>query len=183
MGRSRPEEAIGLLREALRVHEAAGGPEHPRVASAVNELGVAALIQERYDEAEANFRRMAAIYRKVHNGKHYLIGIADANLGSVYMGRKEHGKAEGYFRAALAMYGETLPAGNMNYAITQIKLGRVLLRQRRLAEAEAESLAGYRTLSAQASPSVTWLQQAKKDLAAVYEAMGLPEKAREFGGR
>jgi serine/threonine-protein kinase len=180
---NRPEEAIGLLREALRVHEKAGGPEHPRVASAVNELGVAALLQERYDEAEANFRRMAAIYRKVHNGKHYLIGIADANIGSVYMARKEHAKAEGYFRAALAMYGRTLPAGNMNFAITQIKLGRVLLRQGRFREAEGESLAGYRILSAQASPSVTWLQQAKKDLAAEYEAMGLPEKAKEFAGR
>jgi hypothetical protein len=42
-----------------------------------------------------------------------------------------------------------------------IKLGRVPLRENRFSEAEKETLAGYRIVAAQASPSVTWLQQAR----------------------
>jgi serine/threonine-protein kinase len=176
----RNDEGVVLLQRAIAIQERVFGPLHPRVASAVNELGTVALIRGRYDEAEAAFQRMLSIYRQVYNGKHYVIGIALANLGSVYMARKDNAHAEPLFREAIAMYGQTLPPGHVNNGITRIKLGRVLFRQNRLPEAEAESLAGYRIVVAQASPSVTWLQQARSDLAAIYTALHQPEKAREF---
>ena len=162
---NRGDEAAGLLQRALTIQEKVFGPVHPRVASTVNEIATLALTREKYDEAEAGFRRMAEIYRKVYAGKHYLIGIAVANLGSVYLARKDWAQAEPLFREALAMYAQTLPPGHINFGITQIKLGRALLRQRRYREAEKETQAGYDILAKQANPSVTWLQQARKDLA------------------
>lgn len=78
------------------------------------------------------------------------------------------------------MYAKTLPPDHLNVAITQIKLGRALLRQNRFKEAEGETLAGYRILSKQAKPSVTWLQQARKDLAEIYKESHEPEKARQI---
>lgn len=140
----------------------------------------AALARDRFDEAEAAFGRMASIYRSVYSGKHYLIGIALANLGSVYMARHQNARAEQLYRDALAMYAQTLPPGNLNEAITRIKLGRVLLRQKHFQNAEPETRVGYQILSKQASPSVTWLRQARADLASEYTALQQPEKAREF---
>lgn len=174
------DQAAELLRRALAIQEKVFGKVHPNVASAVNELGTVALVEGRYDQAEADFRRMVDIYRIVYNGKHYLIGIALANLGSVDLARKDYVRAEQLYRQALAMYAQTLPADHINVAITQIKLGRALLRQNRLKEAETESLRGYQILSQQANPSVTWLQSARQDLAAIYTSLHQPEKAKTF---
>lgn len=177
---NRVDLAMELLQRALAIQEKVFGAVHPRVASAVNELGTAALARDRFDEAEAAFRRMVSIYRSVYAGRHYLIGIALANLGSVYMARKENARAEPLYREALDMYAQTLPPGHLNFGITRIKLGRVLLRQNRFRDAEEETLAGYQILSKQASPSVTWLKQARTDLAAIYSALQDPEKAKKF---
>ena len=69
---------------------------------------------------------------------------------------------------------------HLNTGIGRIKLGRVLVRQLRVVEAEQESLAGYRILAAQATPSVSWLQSARTDLAAIYDALGRPDDAARY---
>lgn len=123
---------------------------------------------------------MAAIYREVYNGKHYYIGIALANLGGVYMEKKEFARATELFREALQLYSETLPAGHPTEGIGRIRLGRALLRQGRYAEAESETLAGYKILMKQGSPPIGYLQNARKDLAEEYEALKQPENATKF---
>ena len=69
---------------------------------------------------------------------------------------------------------------HVNSAIAHIKLGRALLRQQRYREAEEHTLAGYQILSKLANPSVTWLQSARKDLTAIYDALQEHEKAKKF---
>jgi len=173
-------EAAEVLRGALAIQERVYGQVHPRVASAVGELGKVAMQQGKLDEAEADFRRQADIYRSVYNGKHFYIGSALANLGGVYMERKQYVRAERSFRDALQIYAETLPANHLNVAIARIKLGRSLLPQHRYADAEIESLAGYGILTKQSNSPANWLQNARKDLVAEYEALRQPEKAALF---
>jgi len=174
------DEAVPLLRHALAIQERVNGPVHPRVASALNDLGAAALQQGRLDEAEAAFRRMLDIYKSVYTQEHYLIGIATSNLASVLTARGEYAPAEALYRDAIGIYERTQSPGHLNTGIGRIKLGRTLLRQGRFPEAERELLAGYDILRAQASPSVSWLQSARTDLVAVYEALHAPEKAAQF---
>ena len=81
-----------------------------RVASALNELGRIAQQQGKLDDAEADFHRMADIYRSVYAGKHYYIGIAESNLADVYVEKKNYKEGERLFREALSMYAQTLPA-------------------------------------------------------------------------
>jgi hypothetical protein len=52
----------------------------------------------------------------------------------------------------------------LNTGIARIKLGRALARQHRYADALAESSARYAILREQMSPTVSWLQNARKDL-------------------
>ncbi len=173
-------EAADMLQQALGIQERVYGPVHPRVASALGELGKVAMRQGKLDEAEVDFRRQAEIYREVYKGKHYYIGSALANLGGVYMERKQYARAERSFRDALEIYAETLPPDHLNVAIARIKLGRALIPQQRYADAEVESLAAYSILMKQTSPPANWVENARKDLVAEYDALHQPEKAAKF---
>ena len=83
-------KATVVLKQALAIRERVYGPVHPMVASTVNELASIAVQNNRYDEAEAGFRRMLSIYRAIYGDHHYLLGLATSNLGSVHMGRKDY---------------------------------------------------------------------------------------------
>lgn len=170
----RLEEAVGMLQRALAIRERVYGTAHPNVASTVNELGNLAIARDRYPEAEAYMRRVVAIYREAYGGKHYLISIGLSNLASVYMGQKDFARAEPLLREAMAMYAITLAPTHVNVGIGRIKLGRVLLRQKKYREAQAETQAGVDILSKQTSPAVSWLNNARKDLAEEAEALERP---------
>ena len=177
---NRMAEADSTLREALAIQERVFGPMHPKVASALNDIALIALVRERYAEAESSYVRVIDIYRKAYNGKHYYIGIGIANLASVHMAKGDNVRAERGFKEALAMYAHTLPATHINVGIATIKLGRALLRQRRFAEAAKESSAGYEIVAKQTSPSIGWLQNARRDLVAAYDSLGTPDKGARY---
>ncbi|HYI97117.1 MAG TPA: serine/threonine-protein kinase [Bryobacteraceae bacterium] len=170
------DEAAPLLRDAIAVQERVFGRVHPRVASAVNELGTVALQKGDPEGAKKQFRRMLEIYKVVYPEGHYLIGTATSNLGSAFMASHDNVEAEKLFRRAIAVFARTLSVDHLNTAIARVKLGRTLLRQRRFAEAEAESSAGYNILRKQMNPSVTWLNSARADLVEIYGALGQTEK-------
>ena len=67
-----------------------------------------------------------------------------------------------------------------NLSGARIVCGRTLVRQKRYREAEEYTLAGYESLTKQASPSVEYLQGARTDLVAIYESLGQPEKTTKF---
>jgi hypothetical protein len=71
-------------------------------------------------------------------------------------------------------------ADDINTAIAEIKLGRTLLAERRYREAEQQTRTGYEVLLKQTSPSTGFIQGARHDLAADYEALGRPEEAQKF---
>ncbi len=173
-------EASGLMQEALAIQERVYGRVHPRVASALNELGRVAQQQGKLDEAEAHFTRMAEIYRTVYNDKHYYIGIALSNLAAVFVDRKEYIRAEQLYRDVLQRYAATLPGDHQLVGIAKVRLGRALVRQRRYQEAEGQIVAGYELLMKQTSPPARWLNFAREDLAALYDALNQPARARKF---
>jgi serine/threonine-protein kinase len=176
----RYDEAVEALEKALPIEERAYGPVSRQVASVLNELGNVAMKRSQFDAAEPRFRRMVDIYRAVYNNHHYLIGIALSNLAGVSLGRKDYGQAEHLYQQAIDVFAATLPPDHLNMGIAQIKLGRALVRDHRFREAEAHLLSGYGILSKQTSPSLVYLQNARQDLAAVYEALRQPEKAQKF---
>jgi serine/threonine-protein kinase len=173
-------EAAQLLQHALAIQERIYGPVHPRVASALNELGTLALHQGHFDAAEAAFRRMGEIYRSVYGDTHYLVGLAASNLASVYFERKDYARAEQLTRDAVRRYSAALSPDHQFTAIARVKLGRTLLRERRYADAAAESLAGYTILQKQAGSPGDWLDKVRIDLVAEYDSLREPEKAARF---
>ncbi|MGD8320745.1 MAG: tetratricopeptide repeat protein, partial [Gemmatimonadota bacterium] len=153
---------------------------HPAVASTLNDLGVAALQNGDYRAAEADFRRMTAIYDSVYGPQHYLMGLSRANLASVYVREGRYLDADTLFRTAIRTFLATLPPDHMQTAIARIKLGHVLVLRQRWKEAEEPLIQGYETLSSQTSPTVSWLESARQDLVQLYEALGQPDKAAAY---
>ncbi len=153
---------------------------HPGVASTLNELGSLALRRKDYDAAEANFARMADIYRATRGEDHYLVAIALSNLASVQLNRERYDAAEPMFRDVIARLTRALSAEHMNTGIAHLKLGRALTGLSRFEEAERQLTTGYAIVMKQTSPSVPWLQTARTDLIKVYEALGQPENAERY---
>ncbi|MEO8619632.1 MAG: tetratricopeptide repeat protein [bacterium] len=177
---NRFSEADSVLRLALAIRERVYGPNHPNVASTVNELSSIAMQQGRFDDAVNGFRRMLSIYHAVYGDKHYLLGLATSNMASSLMAKKDYVGAEPLFRDAIRRYLETQGPEHLNTGIARIKLGRTLLRQRRFAEAEVETHAGYDIMMKQASPSISFIKNARIDLVAEYDSLGHPDKAAPF---
>jgi len=153
---------------------------HPRVASALNELGKVAQQRGRLDEAARDFSRMADIYKQIYHDKHYLIGIALSNLASVYTAKKQYTVADSLFRDVLRRYADVLAPKHQLVGIAHVRLGHTLVLERRFADAEMELTTGYGILKSQTSPPATWLGMAQTDLVAVYDSLKQPEKAVPF---
>jgi serine/threonine protein kinase/tetratricopeptide (TPR) repeat protein len=177
---NRYAEAMDLLQQSLAIKERVYGKVHPSVASSLNELGTAALGKGKNDAAEQYFLRMEDIYREVYGEHHYLFAVALSNVASVYTSRAEWPRAEKIFRQVIPIFTESQSANHINTGVARIKLGRTLLRQSRYADAEAETRPGYEILVKQMAPKVSWLMNARMDLAEEYEALNQPEQAAKF---
>jgi serine/threonine protein kinase/tetratricopeptide (TPR) repeat protein len=177
---ARYDEAAPVLQEALAMQERIFGKVHPQVAMGLNQLGVLQLRRGQFAEAEKDFTRMADINRAVYDDHHYLVGVALLNLGQAYLEEKKYARAEQEYREALARFIEKLPAGHANTAIAQNQLGHTLLLERQYKEAESHLLAAYEVLLKQPGQQASRIQNARKDLIAVYEALHRPEQVRKF---
>jgi eukaryotic-like serine/threonine-protein kinase len=175
-------EAESLLREALVIQQRVYGENHPRVAYVVNLLGSVANHRRDFKEAEADDRRVAEIYRSAYGDGDYRVAIAMANLGSVYFAEKRYIPAEQIFRDVVQRFTRVLSTDDINTGMAEIKLGRTLLSERRYKEAEQQTRTGYEVLLKQTSPSTGFIQGARHDLVAIYEALGQPGEARKFKG-
>ena len=174
------DEASSTLSEALRIQEKVLGPSHPRVAGTLNELGKIAQRRGHLDEAERDLMRAVEIYKSAYNGKHYYIGVAESNLAGVLVDEKHYQEAERLFGEALQMYKQTLAPEHQLFGIAHVRLGRALLRDHKYVQAETESQLGYELLSRQATPPPSWMQNARTDLAEIYDALHRPDKAARF---
>jgi serine/threonine protein kinase/tetratricopeptide (TPR) repeat protein len=176
----RYDEAADLLQQSLAILEHLHEPVPNKVAYALNELGNVAVRQGKLDDAATYFRRALDVYRSIYGDKHSRIGIAESNLAGVYVARKEYVRAERLFRDALLIYAQTLPADHVTVGIARIRLGTTLLGEHRFTDAQQESLAGYEIVKKQTSPTVKWLQTARKDLMAESVALHEPEQEEKF---
>jgi eukaryotic-like serine/threonine-protein kinase len=98
----------------------------------------------------------------------------------VYAAEKDWPRAEKQYRLVIPIYTEAQSATSTNTGIARIKLGRSLLRQRRFAEAETETRAGYEILVKQMDPKVTFLVSARTDLVEEYQALKKPDEVAKF---
>ncbi|MGD0365796.1 MAG: hypothetical protein ABSC93_33350, partial [Bryobacteraceae bacterium] len=81
---------------------------------------------------------------------------------------------------AVGIFVAKFPRASPRIGYAEAVWGRALLREKRYAEAEKQLAAGYRILADQAHPQADQLEEARQDLAAVYDALKQPERAAKL---
>lgn len=86
--------AIDVLRRSLSIWERVQGPDHPRVANAVDGLAYALALSGDYAGAEPLFLRALAIREKTLGPTHPEVGTSVNNLGTLYLDKGDFERAQ-----------------------------------------------------------------------------------------
>jgi len=173
----RHEEATQLLSRALTIQTGQLGPRDYRLALTLNTLAASMLALNRLEEAEMYARRCVELVRSTSGPAHLNTGITIGQVGRILLERGDLRAAEVEFREAITIITRAVGADHLNAGLIRALLGRSLLRQGRIAEAEVEALAAYTILTGKTAPTTPQLMWARKDLAEIYDAQHLPDKA------
>ena len=112
------------------------GPDDPRLARSLNNLGVLYLAQERNTEAEPLIRRALVIEEKTLGLEHLEVGRTLNNLAGLYTFQGKYSEAELLYKRSLAIKEKALGPADPDLAITMGYFGTIYLIQKKYAEAE-----------------------------------------------
>jgi tetratricopeptide (TPR) repeat protein len=182
------QEARADQEQALRLGEAALGPEHPLVAIYVNNLG--SILQELGDMAGArtNFERALKIDEAVYGPEHPNAAVRLSNLGTVLRGLGDLAKARINLERALKIGEAAYGTDHPHIAIYVNNLGRVLQELGDLTGARASFERGLRIDEAVYGPEhpnvairLCNLGTVLRDLGDLAEARANLERALKIG--
>jgi len=117
---------LAAYERALAIGEATYGPDHPNIATAVNNLGIALHDKGDFDGAQAAYQRALAIDEAAYGPYHPTIARDVNNLGNVLQDKGDLDGAQAAFERALAMDEATYGLNHANVATIVNNLGGVL---------------------------------------------------------
>ncbi len=174
------DTAEELFREALATRRQVLGSDHPLVANSLHNL--AALLQKKGEHAAAEplYRESLSILRQKLGDRHPWVANSLVALGSLSIEKEDYPAAERQVRSALEILRAALPASHWQIHYAEGVRGACLTGLGRYGEAESVLLASYGALNAQQGGASPYTQKALKDLVALYEAWGKPDRAAEY---
>jgi tetratricopeptide (TPR) repeat protein len=129
-------EAEPLMRRTLAIDEKRFGPDHPHVATRLNNLAQLLLATNRLVEAEPLMRRALAIGEQSFGPDHPSVAIRLNNLAQLLQKTNRSAEAEPLMRRALAMGEQSFGPDHPIVAIRVTNLALLLQATSRLVEAE-----------------------------------------------
>jgi CHAT domain-containing protein len=126
---------VPLAQRALASQEKALGPDHPEVATALNNLAVLYRAQGRYADAEPLYKRALAISEKALGSDHPTVAQWLNNLANLYRDQGRYADAEPLYRRALAIGEKALGPGHPDVALFLNNLAYLCQAQGRYADA------------------------------------------------
>ncbi len=92
------KQLVGALKEAEGF-----GPQDPRLATSLNNLGLVYDAQGKYTEAEPLYKRSLAIWEKALGPEHPDVATSLNNLAELYRGQGKYADADPLYNRALAI--------------------------------------------------------------------------------
>ncbi|GAB4208478.1 MAG: CHAT domain-containing protein [Coleofasciculaceae cyanobacterium] len=128
--------AIPLEERALAIREKVLGPEHPDVASSLNNLANQYLALGKYPKAEPLFQRALTIRENVLGSEHPDVAFSLNSLGNLYRLQGKYSKAEPLFQRALAIREKALGPEHPDVATSLHNLANLYRVQGKYPKAE-----------------------------------------------
>ncbi|HEV8608049.1 MAG TPA: serine/threonine-protein kinase [Tepidisphaeraceae bacterium] len=180
---SRYDEAEPNLRRALELCQQVLPADDPKIAEALNDLGVLLRSRRNFSQAEQIHREALRIRRKLPAGDP-AIAISLTSLASALQGQDRWWEAEQHYREALQIRREALPGRNRDVAEGLHNLAVILKLQRQFPAAEElfrEALEMRRSVLSPAHPeisdSLSGLAAVLRERGKLKEAEGLSREA------
>lgn len=129
-------EAIPLAQRVLAVRQKALGPDHPDIATALNNLAALYDFLGRYSEAEPLYKRSLTIRIKALGSDDPDVATSLNNLAMLYKNQGRYAEAEPLFKRALTIDEKQLGPDDPDLAILLNNLALLYQEQDRLADAE-----------------------------------------------
>jgi tetratricopeptide (TPR) repeat protein len=184
--RRRFDEAEEFLRKAIEANGRIYGENSGSTYNAVRDLAECLLLKGEHEEALALCRRFDAAVGPDSKGQPLLNGVAKSLVGAALIARGKYPEAEAALAKSLAAYEKHGPDLWQRYSNAAL-LGESLVLQEKFAQAEALLLQGYDGMT-QRSATIPWcykdrIIRAGEKIVRLYEAWGMPAKAREWRER
>jgi CHAT domain-containing protein/tetratricopeptide (TPR) repeat protein len=129
-------EALPIAQRVLALAEQLRGPDHPEVATCLNNLAELYRALGRYADAEPLYQRALAIWEKAFGPDDIDVGTALNNLALLYKAEGRLVEAEPLYRRALAIWEKELSPDHLEVGRALSNLGELYRAQGRYAEAE-----------------------------------------------
>lgn len=134
--KARYQQGEALLQRALAIYEAICGPDHPHVATSLNDLAVLFRETNRWIEAEQLSRRALAVRKAWYGPDHPDVAESLGNLAVLLQETNRFAEAERLSRRALAILEASYHSNHPDIAFGLNTLGGLLCVTNRLEEAE-----------------------------------------------
>ena len=160
------------LRSLLSLRQRRYGPEHPQVATSLNNLADVLSSQGKLAEAKALHKQVLALRQKLLGPEHPDVALSLNNLAAVLSSQGKLAEAETLHKQALALRQTLLGPEHPDVALSLNNLAAVLDHQGRFAEAETliqKALALRQKLLGPEHPDVA---QSLNNLATVLSSQG-----------
>jgi tetratricopeptide (TPR) repeat protein/tRNA A-37 threonylcarbamoyl transferase component Bud32 len=130
------DEALAYFTQSLALLEKGLGGDHPEMAIAYNNIGVALAKLGRTGEALASYEKALALHRGSVGDEHPNVVSAVNNIGVLLARQGDYEKAEARFLEALRIREKTLDPQHPELAASEQSLGNLYLKMGRYDEAQ-----------------------------------------------
>ncbi len=129
------DRAVTVAQAALEAAEKNAGPDHPDVATSLNNLAELYRVQGAYAKAEPLYKRSLAIWENA-GPDHPNVATSLNNLAGLYKAQGDYAKAEPLFKRSLAIREKALGPDHPDVAVSLENLAELYRATNRWAEAE-----------------------------------------------
>jgi tetratricopeptide (TPR) repeat protein len=148
------------------------GPDHPDVATALNNLAELYRAQGRYDAAELLLQRIHRLQEAASGGDHPDVGVTLNNLALLYEGQGRYADAEPLYQRALAITERALGSLHPEISVRLNNLAEMYRLQRRYSNAEPLYQRAIAIAETAFGPNHPSIGTTLNNLAIFYESQG-----------
>jgi tetratricopeptide (TPR) repeat protein len=149
-------------------------------------------LMEKRDVAERMFREVIAIYERAGRTNNHTYATALQRLGRVLVDTDRFAEAREAYAKSAAAYAKVFPQSDWRVGFSKVLVGGAIVRQAQqrgappddpaLLEAEEQMTEAYDDMTKH-NPQPLSLRSASAEMARLYDARGMSEKAAEFQTR